>query len=152
MALYYSDSNKNLIKVAGNLGEQNVEHSEVIYDKDSSDSNINWGYTSGILSDTSVTGKDFSKYKRLRVSCCCKKSTISSDTFGRNVVFEIDLTHFNGFEYTATYRPAYYTGDDYSQSTIFIVTEDKTKMTFVCYDSAVKVTEDTYVYQIEGIY
>lgn len=152
MALYYSDSNKNLIKVAGNLGEQNVEHSEVIYDKDSSDSNINWGYTSGILSDTSVTGKDFSKYKRLRVSCCCKKSIKSDDTFGRNVVFEIDLTHFNGFEYTTTYRPAYYTGNDYNQSIIFVVTEDKTKMTFVCYGNAVKVTEDTYIYKIEGIY
>lgn len=40
-----------------------------LYDKDSSDSSINWGYTSGINNPTSgafaITGKDFSPYKTL---------------------------------------------------------------------------------------
>lgn len=153
MALYYSDSNKNLVKVAGNFSEQNVEHCETIYDKDSSNSDINWGYTSGIVSNTSITGKDFKKYKRLRLSCCCKNGTDKRDTFGRNTVFEIDLTTFNGFEYVATCRPAYYDGHDYRYSVIFVITKDKTTMSYVCYDGEDKLTTDiNFLYKIEGIY
>ena len=45
--------------------QDKCEKVEVIYDQSSSDSNINWGYTSG-FKNISVTGKDFSKYKILR--------------------------------------------------------------------------------------
>lgn len=42
-----------------------IEKVETIYDNASSDPSINWGYTGGIGS-TTITGKDFSKYKKLR--------------------------------------------------------------------------------------
>lgn len=52
--------------VLKSLDFSNFEQSETIYDKTSADANINWGYTSGIPSGTSVS-KSFSKYKKLRV-------------------------------------------------------------------------------------
>lgn len=64
---------------ASNLTEENVaswqekltiERSEIVYDKDSTDSVLNWGYTSGISAGNSgitVSGKDFSKYKKLKI-------------------------------------------------------------------------------------
>lgn len=65
MALYYSDENNNLHKVAGNFYlPDNIERVETIYDKDSNDPNINWGYTSGIIGN-SVIQRDISKYKKL---------------------------------------------------------------------------------------
>ena len=61
MALYISDANGKLNKIAGNYRDDDtVEHSEVIYDKTSSDANINWGYTGGIPSGTTIS-KSFSK-------------------------------------------------------------------------------------------
>lgn len=45
----------------------NYTQSEVIYDADSNDVNLNWGYTSGIPSGTIVSDKNFSKYKKLIV-------------------------------------------------------------------------------------
>ena len=42
---------------------------EVVYDMTSSDANINWGYTSGIENNVTVTGKDFSKYEKLIAYC-----------------------------------------------------------------------------------
>ena len=35
---------------------------EVVYDMTSSDASKNWGYTSGIYSNTTVSNKDFSKF------------------------------------------------------------------------------------------
>ncbi len=56
-----------------------VEHIEVLYDKTSSDSNVNWGKTSGIYGGDVISGKDFSKYKKLIVysySLACILTTI----------------------------------------------------------------------------
>ena len=56
-----------------------VEHIEVLYDKTSSDANINWGKTSGIYGGNVISGKDFSKYKKLIVysySLGCIMTTI----------------------------------------------------------------------------
>ena len=67
-----NNNNNNII--SSNLSNTNVlnwknkcgfEKTEIIYDMNSSDPNINWGYTSGIGSSTTVTGKDFTKYKKL---------------------------------------------------------------------------------------
>jgi hypothetical protein len=46
-----------------------VEHIETLYDMASYDSNLNWGYTSGINAGIEITGKDFSKYKYLKFYC-----------------------------------------------------------------------------------
>lgn len=59
---------------ASNLTDANItswknkcgfERVETVYDKDSTDSNINWGYTSGINNAIVVSGKDFTKYKAI---------------------------------------------------------------------------------------
>ena len=42
---------------------------EVVYDMTSSDASKNWGYTSGIRNNVTVTGKDFSKYEKLIAYC-----------------------------------------------------------------------------------
>lgn len=53
--------------VLKSLDFSNFEQSETIYDMNSTNSAINWGYTGGIPSDTNITNKDFTKYKYLRV-------------------------------------------------------------------------------------
>lgn len=155
MALYYSDDNKNLIKVAGNFSEPNVEHSEVIYDKDSTDSNINWGYTNGIATSRTVSGKDFSKYKKLRVQCGWTEIDAERGTF------YIDLQR-KPFASAGGYRGSvvFYTGLDaqYDLWTKFCnceVSDDKTS--FTCVNSGLR-TQNGYthnyiaVLEIEGIY
>lgn len=63
---------------------KNFEHIETIYNSDSSDGNINWGYhNTGIRGGIKVTGKDFSKYKKLIVHVSF--NTVIS-------TYEIDLT------------------------------------------------------------
>lgn len=61
-----------------------VEHIETVYDMTSSDSSINWGYTSGIIGLTSVENKDFSKYKKL---------IVHSYSIGISLETDIDLTN-----------------------------------------------------------
>ena len=53
---------KNPLVIIKNGGFKQVE---TIYDMNSTDANINWGYTGGIGSGTTITGKDFTKYKKL---------------------------------------------------------------------------------------
>lgn len=96
MALYISDANGKLNKIAGNYGyDSTVEHSEVIYDMNSTNPNINWGYTSGIRPTTStgvqINGKSISKYKYLKVYYV-RYSTIVTENFGFVSRFIVDLT------------------------------------------------------------
>ena len=131
--------------------QDKCEKVEVIYDKSSSDSNINWGYTSGIQSAT-ITNKDFNKYKRLRVYYCLKNSELDSDTFGRNNIIEIDLSKFIKFEYSATnlIRYATYT-QNYSGGIIVKVNENKTSFAVVITDD-ITAAVSSFVYKIEGVY
>lgn len=66
---YITDENGNPISIAGTGANPNLDclRTEVVYDMTSSDVNKNWGYTSGIQGGVTVSGKDFSKYKVLRV-------------------------------------------------------------------------------------
>ena len=49
-------------------GESYVEHVDVVYDMTSADVEKNWGYTAGFgTTEGKITGKDFSKYRYLRV-------------------------------------------------------------------------------------
>ena len=63
-----------------------VEHVETIYDSSSSDSNINWGYTSGIQYGDNI-GKDLSsilpKFKGVRVTFMFYEWTITVATYKR---------------------------------------------------------------------
>lgn len=57
------DLNNKINELTANLNK--VPKYEVVYSKDSPDAAINWGYTSGIQDNTTVSNKDFSKYKQL---------------------------------------------------------------------------------------
>lgn len=58
-----SNTNKSSWKTA-----LNVAQLETIYDKSSNDSSINWGYTNGINSGTTITDKDFNPYSYLIIT------------------------------------------------------------------------------------
>jgi hypothetical protein len=68
MGVYISDNNGELIKVSG-LQKNNSEQVETIYDMN--DSSKDWGYSAGInnngSSGVTISGKNFSKYRYLRV-------------------------------------------------------------------------------------
>lgn len=60
---------KNLSDIINSLLNEfsSVEKAEVVYDMSSQDESINWGYSSGIQAGTYISGKDLSKYKRIKV-------------------------------------------------------------------------------------
>ena len=63
---------------------------ETIYDRTSSDSNINWGYTSGIIFKTqTISNKNFTKYKRLRIYCNWNEN--ENNWFGATTHFDVEL-------------------------------------------------------------
>lgn len=67
-----------------------VEHIETIYDMSSSDANINWGYTSGIIFKTqTILNKDFTKYKKLRF--LCNWNHHGNGWFSKLVYFDVSL-------------------------------------------------------------
>lgn len=146
MALYYSDSNKNLIKVAGNLGEQNVEHSEVIYDKDSSDSNINWGYTSGI-SGVFTKNIDLSKFSRLRIF-------VNNYEHGGITEFDVKSYPYNNSSGMTTVYSFVYDGGfylykiecSYKENILAFVTNRTS------YVGVLNTMAGGYIYKIEGVY
>lgn len=66
MSIYLTkkvDGQIKKFKVASNGAIYN--NVETVYDMTSSDSSINWGYTSGIQGGVTISGKDFSKYDKL---------------------------------------------------------------------------------------
>ena len=65
------------------------ERIETVYDKDSASSSINWGYTSG-FTNTTISGKDFTQYKKLIVYCSLESSNSNYNAYFTTVV---DLQH-----------------------------------------------------------
>lgn len=141
--------------VMTNSEDSNISclRTEVVYDMTSSDANINWGYTSGITNNTTVTNKDFNKYKKLIVYAEIADST--------NGIAEIDLMQKNG-------TGSQYNGNNlvmfgYETSTanyVFqcggFVNSDKTSFTAVSklrfIPTGATVTDSAYfVYRIEGV-
>lgn len=57
------DVNGNLLD--SEISKNKVEQVEIIYDKNNS--SLNWGYSNGIQGNNTITGKNFTKYKRLRI-------------------------------------------------------------------------------------
>lgn len=84
-------NNSNLVMSQDASTKSFMPASVVLYDKNSSDSSINWGYINGIQGGTTVTGKDFSPYRALRLtvvwyaaSCICElglEKTIGVGTY-----------------------------------------------------------------------
>lgn len=100
---------------------------ETIYDMSSNDSSINWGYTSGIQGGVTVTGKDFSKYKKLVLSVRCAYSSFTYIISLENVnaLMPNDLA---GYSYSGSGQgQGAVTNNHLGISTTFIST-DKTKL------------------------
>ena len=135
----------------------------VLYDKDSTDANINWGYSSGISTSTGLTleDKDFNGYSRLR----CYFSTEGSHDGIYNGVFivDVDLTkqvnvagdnnYYCGIASTIT--PYALTAANFFEMAICRVGVDstKSKITFGEYgwNKTAVVGRGTPCYKIEGI-
>ena len=75
--------------------DDKVEKVETVYDMNSTDPNVNWGYTSGIRPTTStgvqINGKSISKYKYLKVYYT-RYSTVVTENYGFVSRFIVDLT------------------------------------------------------------
>lgn len=56
----------NVTSWKSKLGLSGVESATLLYDKSSSDANINWGYTDGIVGGTTLNKPEFMNYKRIR--------------------------------------------------------------------------------------
>lgn len=137
-----------------------VEHIETIYDKDSSDTNINLGYTSGIHSESYVS-MDLTKYKMIRVYGTLYDRT-EETSCNRNTVVLLDLksnrvTRNNETMSLTTNRFSYFNGNVFNITQPFDVVYyySHTNHTFNCifaYDGEMKYEEYYYVYKIEGVY
>jgi len=125
----------------------NLEFVETIYDNTSTDSNINWGYTSGIKGNVVINNKDFSKYKMLRV--------YSVINWNCNM-FIIDLTRLNK-NYTKFYGS---TGNPRVDGSVYhfiscgFVNSEKTSINFTYYRNTTIYNNDNsyFCYKIEGVY
>jgi hypothetical protein len=119
-----------------------VERVEVIYDNSSNNININWGQTGGIYSGTTISGKDFSKYKKLRC------------LFGHSSTITVDLTMpFDGVYIANNVNKLKYKNALNLKWGEVQVNAEKTALTF--YGGAQEgSSSDTYMwlYKIEGVY
>ena len=149
MALYYSDENNNLHKVAGNFYlPDNIERVETIYDKDSNDPNINWGYTSG-FKNISVTGKNFSKYKILRAYFTKNENSnanilevgirrdVSENIVRSEATQDVDLIS---------------TGTNLRSLYIAVESNSSIAFNYIAGNSDYYRAENAYCYKIEGVY
>lgn len=121
--------------------DDKVERVETIYDMNSTDSNINWGYTSGIGTGVTIN-KNFSKYKMLRCQyqsynnaivafCDLTTPTTPSDTTGRYLLYAVG-----------------YIGSGY-QELISVINLGKTTLTTYLPGSGVQAAKITKIY---GVY
>lgn len=120
-----------------------AERTEVIYDMDSG-SPLDWGKTGGIANGGSVSGKDFSKYKRLRCYLRCGSQF---------PVVEVDLTApsriLSGGNYNGTDN-SYYV-ESLGQLLVSItVSGDKTSISVSAKYSS-QSANDFLIYRIEGV-
>lgn len=118
------------------LSVESVENVETIYDMNSSDSSKNWGYTSGLVNETVVTGKDLSKYKRIRGYWYL---------FGApSGVFEVDLTG-----YLSNICRAFVVLNSDSYGAGIVVSQGTGDITISTHNPP---SGSNYIYKIEGVY
>lgn len=135
----------------------------VLYDKNSANANINWGYTNGISTSTGLTleDKDFNGYSRLR--CYFTTEGTRDGIYSGAFIVDVDLTeqvnaagdnnYYCGIASTVT--PYSLTVDNYFEIAICRVGVDstKSKITFGEYgwNKTAVVGRGTPCYKIEGI-
>lgn len=126
----------------------NTDKCEIVYDMSSTDSTLNWGYTSGIQGSVSVSGKDFSKYKKLRYYC------------SRYGFVSIGIIDLEGVQRQEAYRSKSTQADVESSTnyvTTFTVSVNSEKTSFKVdsvYQNTGGKNNNTgyYIYKIEGVY
>ena len=141
-------SPENVTSWTNKLGCENVENIEVIYDKDSNDPNINWGYTSG-FKNISVTGKDFTKYKILRAYFTKNESSnanilevgirrdVSENIVRSEATQDVDLIS---------------TGTNLRSLYITVESNSSIAFNYIAGNSDFYQNENAYCYKIEGVY
>ena len=72
-----------------------------VYDKSSNDSSINWGYTNGINSSITVSGKDFSPYSYLIITVGDNR-TDGTVTWEVVAILDLTTTRRNATDYYAS--------------------------------------------------
>ncbi len=138
------------------------ERVETIYDKDSTDPNINLGYTSGIQNQQEVN-IDLSKYKK----CNAYLNLYEFDNFAngsgnRNDILQIDLTtnriENNLSVATNTFAYIYYDANKWAvnKSELFMVRIDynhttKNIIPKLAYNGQLVTSPNYYIYKIEGV-
>jgi hypothetical protein len=116
---------------------KNIEQVEIVYDKDSSDSGINWGYTSGIQNYVTVSGKDFSKYKYLIIIA----SASAKNEYQVNII--LDLTSYSDTNQFGVSSMGWGSTNTNYQ---YFVNKEKTSF------NNASTYSDGYVTKIEGVY
>lgn len=136
------------------------ERVETVYDKDSADSNINLGYTSGIQNLQSVN-IDLSKYKKINVFLNLY-DTANTSSGNRNDILQVDLStnRVNDTSYASnTFGYIHRANDDWhvNVESLFMVRIDYNHVTKLftpklAYNGALVTQANYYVYKIEGVY
>lgn len=123
-----------------------VERVETVYDKDNASSSINWGYTTGIPTNTEIGSKDFSKYKYLKIyfisnymSGVCNLDLTMLSTYGNRYNGNTALTSWDGSAMFYGGLSAY-------------VNSGKTsiRIDYILYNNS--INSNGRVYKIEGVY
>lgn len=136
-----------------NLSQMRIE---VVYNKDSSDSNINWGYASGIQGSTSAITKDLSKFKMLFVYYQCYFAN-SANTGGNANCLMLDLERINENHSIASNEVAYFTNGSPNSTARFSFqaryNHSSKALNFLFgYQANAELNNGQYfVYKIEGI-
>lgn len=134
------------------------EQVEVIYDKDSLDSNLNWGYTSGIKNNATIN-KNLSKYKKLNIYMI--SGDINFTTTYTPVCCTIDLTHLTDNAYIGglfMYNSwSFHSTTNLSQFFMYRFSVNEAKSNFATVfknGTTSSISNDTisYIYKIEGGY
>ena len=162
---------------ASNLSTTNVdswastcrfERVDLLYDSNSANSNINWGYTSGLKNNTTITGKDFSKYKCLRILCASDMpSNPARDIMDYmfipldNIGYAVTQGHYRG---VLTMESYYTINGSNSATTViqlvnFVVTinTQKTSLSVYAGEHVAASSQSWYndqdrIYRVEGLY
>lgn len=163
---------------ASNLTEENVtswqtkcnfERTELIYDADSLDSNLNWGYRSGISQERNdkngitILGKSFEKYKRVIVYISENTFDDTTAEWGSTCQLVVDLTKpifanssiYRGFLInSSSYVPYYATNEKLTLSRYYItIDKQNNSFNYSVNDSfATDFGEDAFHYRVHPIY
>lgn len=144
----YQEWNGKIIHEKDIIG---FEHVETIYNKYSTDSNINWGYTSGIPSNTYVD-YDFSRYEKLRITVY--RSNASAFTYEINLN-QLDISGVYGgagIHYSFQAQDNYFI---YSSSMVSsnknVLTHLKAGYTLDFFNTLVE-RDDVKIITVEGVY